>query len=102
MSRDDDNHHLWRNGRLWWVAFVALADGVRQVRIRQSLKTDDVEVARARRDALIEEYMQRVGWVVPLRMPSRREEEAGSEADGSAAVPPVDTSSSDSRRASLS
>jgi hypothetical protein len=72
MLRGDDNHHLWRNGRLWWVAFVALADGVRQVRIRQSLKTDDVEIARARRDALIEEYEQRAGWVVPRRIQSRR------------------------------
>lgn len=66
MPADPDNHHLWRNGRLWWVAFVAHADGVHQVRIRQSLKTDDVEVARARRDALIREYQERAGWVVPL------------------------------------
>jgi hypothetical protein len=73
MARDDINHHLWRNGRLWWVAFVALADGVRQVRIRQSLKTDDVELARARRDALLEEYGQRAGWVVPRRIQSRRD-----------------------------
>jgi hypothetical protein len=73
MLRGDLNHHLWRNGRLWWVAFVALADGVRQVRIRQSLKTDDVEVARARRDALLEEYGQREGWVVPRRIQSRRD-----------------------------
>jgi hypothetical protein len=72
MSRGDINHHLWRNGRLWWVAFVALADGVRQVRIRQSLKTDDVEVARARRDALIDEYEHREGWIVPRRIQSRR------------------------------
>ena len=72
MSRGDLNHHLWRNGRLWWVAFVALADGVRQVRIRQSLKTDDVEVARARRDALLAEYEHREGWVVPRRLQGRR------------------------------
>ncbi len=73
MSRGDLNHHLWRNGRLWWVAFVALVDGVRQVRIRQSLKTDDVELARARRDALLDDYQQRVGWVVPRRIQSRRD-----------------------------
>jgi hypothetical protein len=72
MSRGDDNHHLWRNGRLWWVAFVALVEGAQQVRIRQSLGTDDVEVARARRDALLEEYAARAGWVVPMRLQSRR------------------------------
>ena len=75
MSRYDDNHHLWRNGRFWWVAFVAVIDGVRQVRIRQSLKTDDVSMARARRDALIREYEQRAGCVVPLRMQTREGEE---------------------------
>jgi len=73
MSRGEQNHHLWRNGRLWWVAFVAIADGVRQVRIRQSLKTDDVEVARVRRDELIQEYEARSGWVVPRRIQARRE-----------------------------
>jgi hypothetical protein len=67
----DANHHLWRNGRFWWVAFVALVDGVHQVRVRQSLKTDDVAVARVRRDALIAEYSGRAGWAVPLRMQSR-------------------------------
>lgn len=72
MPRSDDNHHLWRNGRFWWVAFVAL-DGVRQIRVRQSLKTDDVHVARARRDALIREYEQRAGWEVPLRIQTREE-----------------------------
>jgi hypothetical protein len=73
MSRGEQNHHLWRNGRLWWVAFVAIADGVRQVRIRQSLKTDDVEVARVRRDELIQEYERRSGWVVPRRIQARRD-----------------------------
>jgi hypothetical protein len=68
MQPHDSNHHLWRNGRLWWVAFVAVVDGVRQVRIRQSLKTDDVVVARQRRDAVIEAYARRDGWFVPLRM----------------------------------
>jgi hypothetical protein len=86
MSRRDDNHHLWRNGRLWWVAFVAIADGVRQVRIRQSLKTDDVEVARARRDALIEEYGRRDGWVVPLRIQARPRELAGGDVQAGPAV----------------
>jgi len=71
MPAYDPNHHLWRNGRYWWVAFVALVDGVRQVRVRQSLKTDDVQEARQRRDALIREYGERAGWAIPLRMQTR-------------------------------
>jgi hypothetical protein len=48
----DPDHHLWRNGRLWWVAFTVLEDGWRQRRVRLSLQTDDVAVARRRRDQL--------------------------------------------------
>ncbi|MGE0191736.1 MAG: hypothetical protein AB7T63_06795 [Planctomycetota bacterium] len=50
----DPDHHLWRNGRLWWIAMtVESADGERW-RVRRSLKTADLEEARRRRDALIE------------------------------------------------
>ncbi len=46
------DHHLWRNGRLWWVAFTVIEEGWRQRRVRLSLQTDDVATARRRRDAL--------------------------------------------------
>ena len=62
------NHNLWRNGRLWWVAFTVLEDGWRQERIRLSLKTDDVEEARRRRDELIARYH-----AAPHRVVVRRE-----------------------------
>ncbi|HWP98932.1 MAG TPA: hypothetical protein VNK92_00545 [Vicinamibacterales bacterium] len=50
------NHHLWRNGRLWWVAFTVVYDGWRQDRIRRSLGTADLEEARRRRDELLAAY----------------------------------------------
>jgi hypothetical protein len=46
------DHHLWRNGRFWWVAFTLIHDGWRQERVRRSLKTTDVMEARRRRDEL--------------------------------------------------
>jgi hypothetical protein len=46
------NHHLWKNGRLWWIAFTLIHDGWRQERIRQSLGTDSELEARRRRDAI--------------------------------------------------
>jgi hypothetical protein len=49
----NQNHHLWRNGRLWWIAFTLIHDGWRQERIRQSLSTDNVLEARRRRDAIL-------------------------------------------------
>ncbi|MBW2271602.1 MAG: hypothetical protein JRH16_23890 [Deltaproteobacteria bacterium] len=49
----DPDHHLWRNGRLWWVAFTVIHDGWRQERVRVSLQTDNVDTARRRRDDLL-------------------------------------------------
>ncbi|MBW2274391.1 MAG: hypothetical protein JRG96_14055 [Deltaproteobacteria bacterium] len=40
--RTEPDHHLWRNGRLWWVAFTVIHEGWRQERVRVSLQTDDV------------------------------------------------------------
>lgn len=65
------NHHLWRNRARWWVAFTVIVDGYRQVRIRRSLATTDVEVARRRRDALIDEYRVRPGVTLAIRSPRR-------------------------------
>ena len=50
------NHHLWRNGRLWWIAFTVVYDGWRQERVRRSLGTLDTDEARRRRDALLQQY----------------------------------------------
>ena len=46
------DHHLWKNGRLWWVAFTVHLPGWRKDRVRRSLGTADVEEARRRRDVL--------------------------------------------------
>lgn len=51
--RQGPNHHLWRNGRLWWIAYTLIHDGWRQERIRHSLGTADVNEARVRRDRIL-------------------------------------------------
>jgi len=48
----DPDHHLWKNGRLYWVAFTVHLPGWRKERVRRSLGTADLEEARRRRDAL--------------------------------------------------
>ncbi len=53
FQRLGPNHHLWRNGRFWWIAYTVIIDGWRQERIRHSLKTDDLIEARRRRDELL-------------------------------------------------
>jgi hypothetical protein len=62
----DPNHHLWRNGRLWWVAFT-VHHGYRQERIRSSLGTSDVEEARCKRDAILDLFASAEGCEVSLR-----------------------------------
>lgn len=46
------DHHLWKNGRLYWTAFTVHLAGWRKDRIRLSLRTADRDEARRRRDAL--------------------------------------------------
>ncbi len=61
------DHHLWHNGRFWWVAFTLIHDGWRQERVRRSLKTADVAEARRRRDALFGQYATLPGVELSLR-----------------------------------
>jgi hypothetical protein len=81
----DPDHHLWRNGRLWWVAFTVIHDGWRQERVRVSLQTDDVEVARERRDGLFRLVEAAGECEISLRFVGRRG--VSGESDRAAAEP---------------
>ena len=52
----DPNHHLWRNGRLWWIAFTVHKNDWTAERVRRSLETDDLSEARRRRDRILSGY----------------------------------------------
>jgi hypothetical protein len=67
----DPNHHLWRNGRLWWVAFTVHLPGWKKERVRVSLGTSEVTEARRRRDALLRVYPERSGCALSLRIGGR-------------------------------
>ena len=60
-SVTNPNHHLWKNGRLWWLAVTLLHDGWRQERVRQSLGTDDILEARRRRDLMLGRFARPTG-----------------------------------------
>ena len=70
-SRLGPNHHLWRNGRLWWIAYTLLHDGWRQERIRHSLGTSDVEEARRRRDRILVHWQEAASPTVFHPLPTR-------------------------------
>ena len=73
----DPNHHLWRNGRLWWIAFT-VHRGHKQERIRFSLGTPDVDVARWRRDQVFALYEKAADCKISIRLKPRRVRAAGS------------------------
>ena len=69
----DLNHHLWRNGRLWWIAFTVHLPGWQKERVRKSLGTADVDEARQRRDELLTRYPKIRECELSLRLqPPRR------------------------------
>ncbi len=63
----DPDHHLWRNGRLWWIAFT-VHRGHLQERVRFSLGTADVEEARQRRDEVLALYAQATDCRISIRL----------------------------------
>ena len=71
-SPANPDHHLWRNGRVWWVAFTFHTHEGKKHRVRRSLATLDVREARRRRDELLAQYASRPGWRLALRfVPAR-------------------------------
>jgi len=75
----DPDHHLWRNGRLWWVAFTIHLPGWQKERVRVSLGTADLAEARRRRDELLRGYPRQKDCALSLRIAGRpvRTETAG-------------------------
>jgi hypothetical protein len=68
------DHHLWRNGRIWWVAFTFHTSDGRKHRVRRTLATSHAAEARLRRDALLAEYARQPGWRLALRFVAREPE----------------------------
>jgi len=47
------NHHLWNNRGTWWCHFTLHKPDYTAERVRVSLKTRDLDLARIRRDTLL-------------------------------------------------
>ena len=52
INDDNPNHHLWNNRGVWWCHVTVHKPDTRAERLRFSLKTRDIEKARARRDKI--------------------------------------------------
>ncbi|MCF7760981.1 MAG: hypothetical protein K9M98_10810 [Cephaloticoccus sp.] len=54
VRADNPNHHLWNNHGTWFLHYTVHPTPFTKERIRRSLGTKDLEVARARRDSFFE------------------------------------------------
>ncbi|MFN6016821.1 MAG: hypothetical protein ACK49N_04525 [Verrucomicrobiota bacterium] len=50
---NNPNHHIWNNNGTWWCYFTLCSKAVGSKRHRISLKTGDLNVARAKRDRIL-------------------------------------------------
>ncbi len=58
------DHHLWRNGRLWWIAITLYDAHDRRRRVRESLGTSDVGEARRQRDQFLDRVRRERRWTI--------------------------------------
>ena len=52
ITADNPNHHLWNNHGTWFLNYTTYPTPFTKERIRRSLATKDVALARSRRDAV--------------------------------------------------
>ncbi len=53
IDRNNPNHHLWNNNGSWWCHYTLHLPDYTKRRIRCSLGTADLDLARRRRDRLL-------------------------------------------------
>jgi hypothetical protein len=51
IAAENPNHHLWNNHGTWFLHYTVHPTQFTKERIRRSLGTKDLELARSRRDA---------------------------------------------------
>ena len=51
------NHHLWHNNGTWFLHYTVYPTPSTKERVRRSLGTKDVSVARERRDSFFQQLM---------------------------------------------
>lgn len=52
VNRANPNHHLWNNNGTWFIHYTVYPDALTARRVRRSLATRSIAVARARRDGM--------------------------------------------------
>ncbi len=58
INPENPDHHLWNNNGTWWCHYTEHLPDYTKRRVRVSLGTSDLELARQRRDAILNELSQ--------------------------------------------
>jgi hypothetical protein len=61
------NHNIWNNNGTWWAHYTVHNDDYTKQRVRVSLGTDDIAIARALRDFIMQATPQ-----ITSRLPCTR------------------------------
>ena len=57
ISEANPNHHLWNNNGTWFLHYTVYPTPFTKERIRRSLGTKDLTVARERRDSFFQQLL---------------------------------------------
>ena len=71
VSAENPNHHLWNNHGTWFLHYTVHPTPFTKERIRRSLGTKDIRVARERRDAFFTHITSSEG-AKPAATPARK------------------------------
>jgi len=55
-DKKNPNHHLWNNNGTWFIHYTIYPTPLTKQRVRKSLRTKSLDVARQRRDQLLTTY----------------------------------------------
>ena len=58
VNEENPNHHLWNNRGVWWCHLTVHKADATAERLRFSLKTRDVDLARKRRDNIFHDISE--------------------------------------------
>ena len=61
IGSSNTDHHLYNNNGVWWLHYTGYPTPATSKRIRRSLKTRDVTLARHRRDTILKDLFGGVG-----------------------------------------
>ena len=72
-TANNPNHHLWLHGKNWWVYCAVNPTSCTKDKLRRSLATESIDVARFRRDELFRR-LQEEGMLGRMRAVARPRE----------------------------